>query len=159
VRFLVDGMLGSLARWLRMLGHDVDYDPERNDDDLLKIASDEDRILLTRDEQLDARARAKTIPSFLVPGEKESERLGFLSSVIGISLTINMAETKCPRCGTKLRQTTKAEIAEKIPTKSVQLYDQYWKCDNPDCGKAYWIGSHWKQIHRTLEDARRHAGR
>ena len=68
MRFVVDGMLGSLARWLRMLGHDVDYDAERNDDALLKIATGEDRILLTRDEQLYGRARSRTVSSFLVPG-------------------------------------------------------------------------------------------
>lgn len=158
MRFVIDGMLGSLARWLRMLGHDVDYNSERNDDDLLKVASYEKRTLLTRDEQLYGRARLRTISAFLVPGEKESKRLAFLANAIGISLEVNMAETRCPRCGATLRQTAKAEIAGKIPAKSVQLYDQYWRCENRDCEKVYWVGSHWKQIHQTLEEARKLAG-
>ncbi|HZY93453.1 MAG TPA: Mut7-C RNAse domain-containing protein [Candidatus Bathyarchaeia archaeon] len=158
MKFVVDGMLGSLTRWLRMLGHDVDYDPERNDNALLKISLDENRTLLTRDEQLYGRARSRAIPSFLVPGEKESERLGFLAKVTGISLEVNMAETRCPRCGAELRQTAKAEIAGEVPSKSAQLYDEYWKCENRDCGKVYWIGSHWKQIHHILEEARKLAG-
>lgn len=148
-------MLGSLARWLRMLGHDVDYDFERSDDALLKIATGEDRILLTRDAQLYGRARLRTVSSFLVPGENESERLGFLASVIGLSLEVNMAETRCPRCGAGLRGAAKAEIAGKIPVKSFQLYDEYWKCENQDCGKIYWMGSHWKQIRQTLDEARK----
>ena len=33
-RFLVDGMLGSLARKLRILGFDTVYDPKSEDDEL-----------------------------------------------------------------------------------------------------------------------------
>ena len=54
-RFVVDGMLGSLARWLRLLGYDADYDNRRDDAELVRLARAENRVLLTRDQELAAR--------------------------------------------------------------------------------------------------------
>ena len=41
-------MLGKLAKWLRMLGYDTVYIPDADDDELVRIAVREDRLLLTR---------------------------------------------------------------------------------------------------------------
>ena len=45
-------MLGKLAKWLRMLGYDTVYLPDADDDELVRIAVREDRMLLTRDHRL-----------------------------------------------------------------------------------------------------------
>ncbi len=148
-------MLGGLARWLRMLGYDTEYDSKTSDNDLLKTARSEDRILLTRDEELYTRAQARALPSLLIKGEHESERLGFLAKELQLSLDINMAATRCPECGVELGKVSKTEIASLVPPASLKLYDEYWKCKNPSCGKVYWVGSHWTQIHATLEKARK----
>src|SRR5579883_2502967 len=47
--FLADRMLGRLARWLRIMGHDTAYERALPDDDLIEQALREDRWLLTRD--------------------------------------------------------------------------------------------------------------
>src|SRR5690242_14061381 len=101
MRFLVDGMLGGLARWLRILGHEVRYDANAKDNDLLRVASEEKMVLLTRAEELYHRAIARRkIVSALVVGETEEERLAQMASTFGVQLEANMAETKCPECGT-----------------------------------------------------------
>src|SRR6266849_3878961 len=46
MRFLVDGMLGGLARWLRILGQDVRYDASKEDNELLRIAHEENMSCL-----------------------------------------------------------------------------------------------------------------
>src|SRR5688572_8594129 len=51
-RFIADVMVGKLARWLRILGHDVSYSNQYEDDDIVRIAAEEDRIILTRDVRL-----------------------------------------------------------------------------------------------------------
>jgi len=56
VKFLADGMLGKLTRWLRMLGQDVKYSVQLGDDELLAMAKKEHRVLLTRDFELYQRA-------------------------------------------------------------------------------------------------------
>src|SRR5947209_19064973 len=51
-RFAVDWMLGRLARWLRILGHDVVYGRHLRDRTLVDCARRERRLILTRDTRL-----------------------------------------------------------------------------------------------------------
>ncbi len=153
MRFLVDGMLGGLARWLRILGYEVRYDASAKDNDLLTIAGEENMLLLTRDEELYQRALAKKIASALVVGETEEERLAQMANSFGVRLDTNMAETRCPECGASLIEKSKSDIANEVPEESLKTYDQFWKCSNQSCEKVYWVGSHWKQIRHTLEEA------
>ena len=147
-------MLGGLARWLRMLGYLADYDPKMDDSGLLRVAREKDMILLTRDEELYNRAQSKSLPSILVMGESEEERMAQLAATFGMSLEIDMARTRCPDCGSELQQVPKEKVVEDVPPQSLKTHDKYWKCRNPHCAKVYWQGSHWKQIHHTLREAR-----
>ncbi len=160
MRFLVDGMLGGLARWLRILGQEVRYDASASakDNDLLRIAQEESMVLLTRDEELYQRAIAKKITSALVLGETEEERLAQIARIFGVHLDVNMAGTKCPECGSDLKETSKNDVADIVPQASLRLYNRFWECTDPGCGKVYWVGSHWKQIRQTLEEAKGLAG-
>ena len=58
-RFVLDVHLGTLARYLRLLGFDTAYDNHSGDDDLLARAAAEARTLLTRDRGI-LRRRAIT---------------------------------------------------------------------------------------------------
>ena len=148
-------MLGSLARWLRMLGYVTEYDSKADDNNLLQRSNDPDAILLTRDEELHDRAVARKIHSVLVLGGNEETRLGQLARTLGISLEIDMSATRCPACGSELREIAREEAANAVPAKSLELYDRFWRCTRGECGKTYWVGSHWKQIRHTLEEARK----
>jgi len=158
MRFLVDGMLGGLARWLRMLGQEVKYDSTAMDNELLRTAKDGNMVFLTRDRELHQRALARQVMSVLVLGETEEERLAQMSRTFGVSLEAAMDKTRCPECGSELRETSKNSVTDKVPAASLKLYDHFWECTDQSCGKVYWIGSHWKQIRQTLEEARRLAG-
>ncbi len=52
MKLLCDHMLGSLARWLRLMGYDTAYPEPGPDRDLIDRARKEGRILLTRDKEL-----------------------------------------------------------------------------------------------------------
>jgi uncharacterized protein with PIN domain len=148
-------MLGGLARWLRMLGYVTEYDSKADDNNLLQRSNDPNAILLTRDEELHNRALARKVHSVLVLGGNEETRLGQLARTLGISLEIDMSATRCPECGSELREIAREEAANAVPAKSLELYDRFWRCTNGECGKTYWVGSHWKQIRHTLEEARK----
>ena len=131
------------------------YDSNVMDNDLLRIANEENMVLLTRDEELYRRALARKITSALVLGETEEERLAQMASTFGVVLNADMAETKCPECGSNLKETPKNDLVDEVPLASLKLYDQFWKCTDLNCGKVYWVGSHWKQMRQTLEEARK----
>ncbi len=153
LRFVVDGMLGGLARWLRMLGYETEYSLKMDDNSLLRLSQENETVLLTRDEELHKRARAKYIRALLVPGETEEVRLAQLARNLGISLQIDMAATRCPECGSRLHEISKEEASRTVPAASLKLYERFWRCGKADCGKTYWVGSHWKKIRQTLAEA------
>lgn len=153
MKFVADGMLGSLARWLRMMGHDVVYSFGLDDDKLIALARSEGRVLLTRDLQLYKRSIARGVDVFYVEGKNEAERLAVIAERFGLALEIDLKTSRCPRCNTAIQPVPKASIADKVEKNTFAHYDEFWEC--PKCGKVYWQGAHWPKIHETLEDARK----
>jgi uncharacterized protein len=151
LRFLADGMLGKLTRWLRMLGQDVVYSVQLDDNALLELAKKEERTLLTRDLELYKRAVARGIDAYYVEGKTEVERLAELAQRYHIPLKADMDRSHCPICNTKLAQANKGEIKAKLEPNTYLHYDKFWRC--PNCGQTYWQGAHWKQIQQTLTEA------
>jgi uncharacterized protein with PIN domain len=151
MKFIVDGMLGKLSRWLRILGHNVKYSNNLDDAQLLIIAKKERRTLLTRDFELYRHATAKGMDAFYVEGETGEERLAALAKRYGMDLDIDMTISRCPKCNTKVKPITKEEAAGKVEKSTFEHYDEFWKC--PKCGQIYWQGAHWTRIRRTLEVA------
>ena len=151
----MDGMLGSLARWLRMLGYETEYDTKLDDNSLLQTSMQPETVLLTRDEELYKRAKAKSVNSVLVHGETEQERLAQLAKILGINLEIDDTGTRCPECGSVLNQISGPAASLNLAAASLKTHDKYWRCTNGACRKTYWVGSHWKQIRRKLEEARK----
>lgn len=148
-------MLGGLARWLRMLGYVTEYDSKAEDNSLLRRSETRGSVLLTRDKELYNRALGKKIRSVLVLGDTEEARLVQLAKTLGVSLEMEMSRTRCPKCGSELHEISKGEASSAVPAKSLELYDRFWRCSDAECGKTYWVGSHWRQIRHTLEDARK----
>jgi uncharacterized protein with PIN domain len=153
LKFLADGMLGKLTRWLRMLGHDVVYTGSMNDNELILKAKKENRILLTRDVQLYQRAIAKGAEAFLLESPNQITNLAQAAGRFKFPLEINPEISRCPKCNTKIRPILKTEAARKIPEKTLVHYDDFWQC--PNCQQVYWRGAHWKKIEQTLIEAQK----
>jgi len=151
VKFLADGMLGKLARWLRMLGQDVTYSVRFSDNELLDLTKVEERVLLTKDFELYKRAISRGLDSFYVEGKTESNRLAEVSKRYGLTLSVDMAKSHCPICNAKLQAASKEQLKEELKENTYNYYDRFWKCS--DCGQVYWEGAHWKQITNTLTQA------
>jgi uncharacterized protein with PIN domain len=151
VRFLLDGMLGKLARWLRMLGQDVTYSVEFDDAELLELAKKENRILLTKDFELYKRVIVRGLDAYYIEGKIESDRLAEVAKRYSLQLTIDMDKSHCPACNTKLKPTLKEHVQGELEKNTFLYYDKFWKC--PNCGQIYWQGAHWTQINKTLNIA------
>jgi uncharacterized protein len=152
LNFIVDGMLGTLARWLRMMGHDAQYSTSMTDEMLLDVAKKENRVLLTRDLALHQQATARGIEAFYVEGETEPERLAEMAIRFSIPLEIDLTQSRCPKCDTKLITVQKEEIDAKVEKNTLLYYNEFWSC--PNCGAVYWQGAHWTKIRATLEEAK-----
>ena len=144
MKLLLDAMLGKLARYLRMCGHDAAYALERGvegDDAVLALAEEEGRRLVTRDVALAARAE----DALLVESKEIAGQLGELRAA-GLDLTLAEPE-RCGRCNGRLVPVPTGESTpEYAPDPGGE---PVWRC--PDCGQHFWRGSHWDDVRERLE--------
>lgn len=132
-KFIVDAMLGKLATWLRILGYDTYYSNNIEDWKIIKIATEEKRIILTRDRGLYLRAKKKGLECFLVPLDYNIvDLLAILSIKYNIDLNADIEVSRCSECNGILNK----------------IQENKWKCSK--CGKEYWKGLHWRTIREIL---------
>lgn len=151
MKFVADTMLGNLARWLRILGYDTLYSSSFEDWRLLRIAGEEERILLTRDESLFRRAKTRGLSAVLITSDDIAEMLAYVAAKTGIELSFNPSRTRCPECNTLLMKISRAEALSLLENNVATKYEDFWRCGR--CGKIYWQGNHWKTISSILEKA------
>jgi hypothetical protein len=149
--FLVDGMLGSLNRWLRICGYETEFSRDAPDEDLLERGRERGLILLTRDRTLFREARRSGVDALLVEGSSDEERLAAVAREYGLVLDPVMA--RCTICGGRLRGVSRDGVAGEVPNNSLEAYDEFWRCGG--CGKVYWRGSHWRRIVDKVSEASR----
>ncbi len=152
MKFLADGMLGKLARWLRMLGNDVIYSVEFDDSELLELAKKEERVLLTKDLELYKRAIGRGLDFYYVEGKTEPDRMAEVAKRYSLPLMIDMDKSHCPICNNKLATASKERLQSELEKNTFTYYSKFWKC--PNCGQIYWQGAHWTQINNTLNQAK-----
>ena len=144
VRFVVDGMLGSLARWLRILGYDTDYANRRDDAELVRIARAEDRVLLTRDRELAGR---RGVRALWVASQSLDEQLAQVMAAF--PRLPGSGPGRCPVCNTVLVQVTRQEVAHRLPVYILKSHRDFQRC--PGCDRVYWQGSHWQNMQARLK--------
>jgi uncharacterized protein with PIN domain len=137
-RFLVDQMLIRLGRWLRLMGMDVANPKDEDDQELLKRAKRENRILITRDRRLRDACKTDGVECIFI---KSTILQSQLKEMIGAGVKIELKPNRCTICNGLL---VEAEFQQ-----TCHPNQKTWKCEG--CGKLYWQGSHWKRIEETLK--------
>lgn len=153
MKFITDSMLGKLSRWLRMLGHDVEYSRSEDDKKLVEKAKSEKRILLTRDLKLYQRAMTQGVNAMLVEATTGAEKLADLARRFDFNLEIDVNVSRCPKCNAKIKPVSKGMIVDRVPRATSTYYNEFWECAG--CGQIYWQGAHWKRIEKTLKEAKK----
>ena len=146
-RFVIDGMLGSLARWLRLLGYDADYDNRRDDAELVRLARAENRVLLTRDRELAAR---RGVQALLIASQVLDEQLAQVTAAF--PRPAGSEPARCPVCNTALVPATPEELADRLPAYVLHKHHDFRCC--PGCDRVYWPGSHWQTMQSRLQRRR-----
>ncbi len=147
--FIADAMLGRLARWLRLLGFDTLYYRDIRDGDLLKIAIQEGRLILTRDSHF---LNLRNFDKLLVihsnhPMEQVREVITFFK-------IMEFRPGRCPRCNGILDPVVRKEsVRDLVPEHVFFDRDSFQSCRS--CGKVFWEGTHLKRFREMLDAALR----
>jgi len=142
-KLLADGMLGRLAKWLRILGYDTAYDPRLDDNELVRRARAEGRWLLTRDHEL---AERRGVHSLLVESEHLLPQLMQVRSHLGRAK--GRPFSRCPVCNTPLEKVSSEEVQGRVPQFILQSHRRFRRC--PSCDRIYWPGTHWKRMQERV---------
>jgi hypothetical protein len=147
MRFLCDQMLGSLAKWLRILGHDAAYvrEGEGDDDRLLERAADEERVLLTRDKELADRAAG----AVLIEGTSLERQLRRVFDACDVEVSVDAMLSRCTVCNVPVVAVDKTEVRGDVPEHAYEMHERFWRC--PSCGRVYWKGTHWDNMRGFIE--------
>ena len=147
--FIVDAMLGNLAKKLRLMGFDSFYSSSIEDEDLLSKAKTEKRIIITKDEQLLQTAKKMDIPLVKITSNDEIEQILQINKISNVGKCIIGANTsRCSLCNGELQKTEKSLVLGKIPKGVLENTEDFWTCKN--CKKIYWTGSHIEKLQKFV---------
>lgn len=144
LRLLADGMLGRLAKWLRLLGYDTAYDNAATDPELARRARAEERVLLTRDHELAARRGLDTL---LIESEDLEEQVHEVWEGLGPPPAPPLS--RCAVCNGILEPVSPAEIADHVPPYVLRTQAEFHRCSG--CGRIYWPGSHVEEMRDQID--------
>ena len=144
-RFFIDAMLGNIAKKLRLFGYDSKYFSDIDDDELIKIAKEENRIIVSRDENLAYKAQKLGINTIFITKNKELEQFSEILKHIELDIFQISGDTaRCPKCNSITESIDKSSIKNKVPKRVYDANERFWNCKN--CGKYYWEGTHIKNL-------------
>ncbi len=152
IRFVLDGHLGRLAAYLRMLGFDTWYDRFADDPQLASIASTEERILLTRDVGLLKRREVQM--GYCVRSQKPHEQLREVARRFALQPHFNPFQ-RCMECNASLDPVSKAEVSHLLPPHTRETQTAFSRCRG--CHRIFWRGSHHARMLGWIEDLGAHA--
>jgi uncharacterized protein with PIN domain len=145
-RFVLDVHLGALARRLRVLGVDAAYDNEATDDDLVRRANAERRVLLTQDRGL--LCRRQLWAGGHVRGAHPDDQLGDVLNRFAPPL---VPWTRCTACNGPLRPAAKQAVEPLLEPGTRRTYQEFAQCEA--CGRVYWRGAHAARLQAIVDRA------
>jgi uncharacterized protein len=145
IRFAADRMLGRIARMLRMLGYDTLYSPETTAAQLVEIARQGERIVLTRG--VIERRFPQVSNVVRVGSEYAPEQLREVVGRFRLDTRAGLW-TRCTLCNAAIEPVDKTIVQPAVPPKVFQIYRDFFRCSF--CGHVYWRGSHVERITRNL---------
>lgn len=135
VKYIADANLGRLARWLRLLG--VDVESFGRDD----FAAFLERARITSRKVITTRKVTISIPAvFIRPDRIEGQVESFFSSE-SLELKRDKFFTRCSACNRELEEISRDVAAARgVPEYVLLSTNKFLSC--LDCNRVYWPGSH-----------------
>ena len=136
-KFIVDSMLGKLGRWMLLLGYDAAYFRGAKDEELMEIAKNENRIIVTRDTHLALERSPGN--SFHIKTIHFWEQLKRIVETFPLDFSRTFL-SRCSHCNVLLEKCPKEEAVAFLPPKAAEMASCFFRC--PKCQRFFWDGTH-----------------
>lgn len=148
-KFIADIHLGSLVKYMRMLGFDVLYKNDYTNDEMIESSLQEKRAILTKDREMLKNNRITHGYWIRSSGVEEQVK----EIIERFDLKGNIHEfLRCLDCNCILFPIEKTKIEDRLPPKVEESQDKFWYCEH--CDKIYWRGTHYEKMRKFIEHLR-----
>jgi len=137
VCFAVDKSLGTLAKWLRILGYDTIYEPQGSGSEFYARLADH-RILITRSREIQ-KMWGDHHPVFIT-SSLLVEQLKQVVDHVGIDRDDTRPFSLCIHCNLPIGEVDKSDVYGLVPDYIWETHDAFNRCRQ--CKRIYWSGSH-----------------
>jgi len=147
MEFIVDCMLGKLAKWLKILGFDAVFFSKIEDTELLTLAKKEKRILLTRDNGL--IEKSCDIQTLFIESEDWNHQIEQVLDEFKLWPVIR-PYSRCIECNAELKDLPKHRARNLVTPFVYEKVDAFSIC--PSCGRVFWKGTHHQDMEVKIEE-------
>jgi uncharacterized protein with PIN domain len=147
MEFIVDCMLGKLAKWLKILGFDAVFFSKIEDTELLALARKEKRILLTRDNGLIEKSR--DIQTLFIESEDWNHQIEQVLNELKLWQDVQ-PYSRCIECNAELKDLPKDRARNLVTPFVFEKVDAFAIC--PSCDRVFWKGTHHQDMEVKLEE-------
>lgn len=158
IRFIADNNVGKLARWLRLIGYDTVLLKQKDDNQMIQLALNENRVVLTKDAEFMKR---RLVTSGRLKGiyvREDDPELQVQEVVKNLNLDCYFRPfSLCLECNRALLPRERERVKALVPPRVFETQTQFTQC--PGCGRIYWPGTHWQAMEKRLQELRKRADR
>jgi len=148
-KFILDVHLGTLAKYMRILGFDSLYKNNYKDEEIVDISLKEKRTILTRDRGI--LKRSKVTQGYWIRSIKTDEQI--IEVIKRFDLKEEIKElSRCLLCNSLLRKISKEKVIDRLPRKVKEFHNEFYYCKK--CDKIFWKGSHYTKMKGIIERVR-----
>lgn len=148
-RFLLDVHLGTLSRYLRLLGFDTEAPEHAEDAALATQAAATGRILLTRDLGLLKRSIVRH-GYFLRSPDPVMQAV---EVVRYFELAADLEPfTRCMACNGEIGEADAADARKQVPSGVTRNHETFRRC--AACERLYWEGTHFDRLEELVTTIR-----
>ncbi len=148
MKFFADAMLGKLVKELRMLGYDTLYYRGKDLHELIQLARQQERVILTRNTRLNPETTEN--PIIQVTEDNPVMQLKELLRQGVVAMNEETFFSRCLLCNALLDNISRKEAEGKVPDFVFYQQKTFSRC--PRCHKVYWPGTHQERMNKRLEE-------
>jgi uncharacterized protein len=145
-KFVLDVHLGTLARYLRLLGFDTFYRNNLEDEEIIELSLLEQRIILTRD--LPILKNGRVTHGYFVRQTNPKKQIIEIIRRFDLKDQFKLF-TLCLECNGRIVTVDKSSIVNELRENTKKSFQEFYQCSN--CRRIYWKGSHYDRMMKMVK--------
>lgn len=133
-----------------MLGFDTVFFDGQDDGEMMRLALEQGRIILTRDTHIMERRLVTSgrLKAVLFVTDRTEEQI--CQAIVSLGLKDRFRPlTLCIEDNHALTAISKAVVQDRVPPFVFKTQQEYMEC--PHCHRIYWRGTHWQAMMSRME--------